>query len=222
MFRLKQILARMCNWRSESGFSLFETVIALGVASISVLGAVGLTLAIENHYRNSRSLANMHGESRIAIERMFKELSETSNKTVAYTWNAISFASARGADGEFQLRPYSYVLKSHRPSWQKAIIYYYLPDDDGVNKLYRAEIPKTNWASNYDDLDTPALEELNGEFVADNLMSMGFDYYPADSLAKAHVLNVFMDFGSFNHSEDPDELPWVHLTTRVPLMNRTR
>jgi hypothetical protein len=153
---------------------------------------------------------------------MFKELSETSNKTVAYTWNAISFASARGADGEFQLRPYSYVLKSHRPSWQKAIIYYYLPGEDGINKLYRVEIPRTNWASNYDDLDTPALEELNGEFIADNIMYMGFDYSPADSLAKAHVLNVYMDFGSFNHSEDPDELPWVHLTTRVPLMNRTR
>ena len=82
MSRLKQIIARMCYWRSESGFSLFETVIALGVASISVLGAFGLTLAIENHYRNSRSLANMHGESRIAIERMFKELSETSKDLI--------------------------------------------------------------------------------------------------------------------------------------------
>ncbi len=224
MYNLKRIYARICNRRSQSGFSILETVIALSVASISILGAYGLTLALEKNYRDSNELATMHGESRITMERMFKDLSETSNKTVSYTWNAISFASPRGANGEFCLKPYSSVLMSHRPSWQKAIIYYLIEQTDGGNKLYRAEVPKTDWASNYEELSEQALAQLNGEFIAADVLSMTFDYSPAVSLDKAHILKVSLDFGSelAGTAEGADELPLVHLTTRVPLMNRTR
>lgn len=223
MFHLRRIFARILSQRSRRGFTLFETVIALSVASISVLGAYGLTLLVEKHYRGSNALATMHGEARIAVERMFMDLSETSNETVAYTWNAISFASARGADGEFQLKPYSYILKSHRPAWQKAIIYYILEDEEGNGKLYRAEVSKTDWSSNYEDLDEPALADLDGEFVADNVISMWFDHYPADSLDKAHILGVNLEFGSQPSEEgEASKLPQIYLTTRVSLMNRTR
>lgn len=216
MFSPKRILKNICGQYNKAGFSMIESVIALSVATITVMGAYSLTIAIERQYKVSVVTSDMYSKSRIAIERIFKDISETSNETITITDNAISFASARDDNGDFMLREYNRVLKSHRPDWQKAIIYYIFDDGNG-RKLYRKEIPKTDWSANY---DPDQAIDSDGEVVARDIVSMNFDYSPADSLVRAHILQVSLIFSKTRDEIESGPLPGVTLTTRVPIMNR--
>lgn len=226
MFRLTQMFARIRNRCSQRGFTLMETVIALGVASISVIGAYSLALVIEKHYRSSSAVSDVYRQSRIAMERMFRDISETSNETITITYDpydAISFASARDENGDFQSETYG-ALNFSRPVWQKAIVYYTLPDNDGDKDLYRKEIPKTDWSTNYDPVEAM---DTDGEVIAGNLTYMYFDYYPADALAQAHVLSVSLGFLITRDEVKVGPVPGedqgiINLSTRVPIMNREK
>jgi prepilin-type N-terminal cleavage/methylation domain-containing protein len=169
--------------RSQRGFTMIETVMALVVASISVVGAYGLTLAIGKHYRSSAAVADIYRQSRIGMERLFRDISETSNKTITITYNAISFASARDANGDFQSESYGH-LNYARPVWQKAIVYCVSSE-----KLYRMEIPRTDWSTNHDP--TEAMDE-DGELIAGNVMCM--DFHPTEVTTQDHLLEVTLEF----------------------------
>ena len=212
---------------SQRGFTLLETVVALLAASISVMAAYGLILGVGKYHRSSARLADIHRDSRTTMERIFRDISETSNTTINITNDYISFASARDANGEFQLRPYSSVLKSHRPDWQKVIIYYLL--DSGERKdLYRKEVTKTNWSANYEPGN---LQALDGELIAQNVVYMYFGYYPAETLDKAHVLTASLGFLITRDKVEAGAIPGkyvgpgavaVELSTTIPIMNRER
>ncbi|MBM3211297.1 prepilin-type N-terminal cleavage/methylation domain-containing protein [Candidatus Poribacteria bacterium] len=202
----------------DNGFSLTELLIATVVASISIVGIFSLTTVMEKNYKASIKVSNMYDQSRIAMERMFKEISETSNDTITIQSNAISFASARDVNGNFIYKDYTWVLKSIRPSWQKAIVYY-LHGDSNKKKLYRKEITKTNWSTNF---NPNGVIDANGEVIAESVSSITFSIYPADTIQKAHSLQVNLVL-----SKSKDELgigipSSVNLNTRIPIMNRKR
>lgn len=216
--------------KGSRGFTLLETVLGISVALIGLLGAYGLTVVIGKHQRSSNSTAAIYRESRTAIERMFKEISETSDTTITIGDNAISFASARDENGDFQLRPYSGIFMSDRPDWQKAIIYYKL---ENSRRLIRTSVPKTNWSTNYEALESGQLQELSGRVMAKNIDSMSFEPVYTGPSARYSMLNATLQFSAVREGEqqetDPGEaviqvgagaIPEGVLSTRIPIMNR--
>ena len=218
------------------GYTLMEVMIAMTIAMISLLGAYALMLSIGRHYRDSSAMTDMYADSRIAVERLFRDLSETSNSTVVVRTtdirseeglrdDAISFASARGEDGTFQLGTYG-AFNFVRPIHQKAIIYYLLNDaGNGTGgyskKLYRKEIPKTDWDDNYDP--TWAMDE-NGEVIARNVDYMYFGLpYPAvdpEVTRQDHVLDVSIGFLRSLEEMEAGPARTVKVNTGIPMMNR--
>jgi Tfp pilus assembly protein PilV len=215
------LIKRLMNMEKlpyEKGLSLTELLIAIVIASISIIGVFSLTIATEKNYKTSIKVSNMYDQSRIAMERIFKEISETSNDTITIKNDAISFASARDSNGIFRFKEHNVVLKSERPSWQKAVVYY-LYSDSNKKKLYRKEITKTDWSTNY---DPSGVINANGEVIAESVISIVFSYYPADTIQKAHTLKVNLIL-SKNKEELGTGIPSsVVLNTRIPIMNRKR
>jgi hypothetical protein len=266
MFNLNKIFSKLRNKNSQDGYTLVETIVALTVATASLISAYGVTIAVENHLRGTAILGRKHAETRVTMERMFRDISETSNKEIVIGYQDdipfISFPSARvmkgqpydpddpEAPGGFHLRPFSYVLASHRPRWIKAVVYYIHPPyeppygkdfgNTDVPKLYRKEVPKTDWTSG--GYIPNSFQNLGGEVVAKYLRNMYFDYYPAETLAKARVLKVFLDFFVTRDEVKAGALPGelyemtfdmngktlvyqegtLSLNTRIPLMNRPK
>ncbi len=255
---------RMSKRTSDSdfpdGYALMEIMIAITVAMVSLLGAYALVLSIGRNYRDSSAMTDMYADSRIAVERLFRDLSETSNSTVMVRTtgirtedgirdDAISFASARDENGIFQLGTYG-SFNFVRPIHQKAIVYYLLHDTGeappdtppggppnggvtenpppaagvyGSKKLYRKEIPKTDWDTNYDPMW--AMDE-NGELIAQNVDYMYFALpYPVvdpEVTRQDHVLDVSIGF-----LKDVDEMEagparTVKINTGIPMMNRDK
>jgi hypothetical protein len=193
------------------------------MAAVSMLAVFGVVLSIENQYRNSNTVVDVYRDARIAIERMFREISETSNRTVTIIDDAISFASARDGDGVFHEESYGFLAYG-RPVWQKAVIYYVYTSYDPVSgrnipKLHRKEILKTNWSTNYDPVYAM---DANGEVVARNIMGMDLDYSPAETLAQAHVLNISLVFMKDQDGIKAQLTPGMTLNTTIPIMNRDR
>jgi type II secretory pathway pseudopilin PulG len=205
------------------GFTLVETVVALGVAAISVIGAYGLVIAIEKHYRSSAVVAEAQRQCRIAMERMFKDISETSNETITIAHDphvAISFASARDANGNFQSESYGH-LGYGRPVWQKAVVYYVYEDTNDAggshSNLYRKEIPKTNWSSNYNPIQAI---DANGEVIAENIAYVYFD--PTEITIQDHILNVYLELSLNQDKVEAGPIPEIRLNTGIPILNRQR
>jgi hypothetical protein len=154
---------------------------------------------------------------------MFREISETSNRTITIIDDAISFASARDGDGVFHEESYGFLAYG-RPVWQKAVVYYVYTSYDpiagkNIPNLHRKEIPKTNWSTNYDPVY--AMDE-DGEVVARNIMAIDLDYYPAETLAQAHVLNVSLTFMKDQDDVEAQLTPGMTLNTTIPIMNRDK
>jgi len=213
---LNRKLSSISRIHHKNGFSLVEGTIAVAIGLIIIMGIYSLLIVTGKYYKNSQSETRMYNDSRVAIERMFKDISETSSNTITIASNAISFASARDENGNFILKPYSNVLKSDRPDWQKAIVYYVLEGDKGKS-LYRKEIKKTNWSSNYDP--NQAID-ANGELIAQDVKTMNFDFSPADSIKRAHTLQVNLVFSKTKDEVGSDIVPKMNLSTRIPIMNR--
>ena len=218
MFRLRRFFAGIRNRFSERGFSLIETTIALGVASLSVIGAYSLTIAMERHYRESITLTSRYRLTRTALDQIVKDLSETSSKTIRIEYNAISFASARDENGEFQFETYG-SLGFGRPLWQKAIVYYVYD-----NNLYKKEISRTDWSDTYNPYDAMGSD---GRLIAENVISLYFDYYPAQSLEQAHTLNISVTFlkgadGQIDGGETAGNYDEITMRTGALIMNRQR
>lgn len=205
-------------WSREKGFSLIELFIAIAITSIAIIGAYGLVIATENYYKTSTKTSIMYDQSRIALERMYRDMSETSNQTIAIGSYAISFASPRDENGDFVYEDYTKILSTKRPSWQKAIVYYLYGSGD-ERKLYRKEIPKTDWSSNY---DPGQAIDGNGEIIAENAVSMSFSYYPAETLQQAHTIQVNLELTTSRNEIETGALPTVKLNTRIPFMNRRK
>ena len=234
MLHLIRTLAKMPGERKQDGLTIIEIMIALAIAAIALTGAYGLMLAAGKHYRSSVAMTDMYAYSRLAMERLFRDISETSNETVAVkTTNirsedglrddAISFASARDASGQFQLATYG-AFNFMRPVWQKAIIYYLLDDGSGNGKtLYRKVAAKYDWEINYDP--TQAMD-MEGEIIAWNVdyMYFGPPYPEVDPeiTRKDHVLEVSL--GLLKSQEDMKVGParTIELNTSVPMMNRDK
>ena len=238
MFYPIRMFVRTPDSYSRDGFVLMETMIAMTIALFSLFGAYALMLSIGRHYRDSTAMTDIYADSRIAVERLFRDLSETSNFTVMVRTtgvrseenlrdDAISFASARGEDGTFQLGPYG-AFNFVRPIYQKAIVYYLLDDagnGTGVysKTLYRKEILKTDWDTNYDP--TWAMDE-NGEVIARNVDYMYFGSpYPEvapEVTRQDHVLDVSIGFLRNLEQMEAGPERTMKVSTGIPMMNREK
>ena len=125
-------LVRKPGPNSRSGFTLMEAIVALSIGIIGLAGVSTLMLASGKHYRDANKMTDMYSYSRLAIDRLFRDISETSVSTIMVRTtevrsdeglrdDAISFASARDGSGEFQVGTYG-AFNFTRPSWQKAIV----------------------------------------------------------------------------------------------------
>jgi hypothetical protein len=237
MFHLTKPFAEIENPWSQRGTTLLEVTMAVAVTLIVIMGAYGLVLAVGNHQRSSAAVADMNDYCSIAMERLFREISETSNeRIVIVTTNvrgedgvredAISFASARDANGVFQTETYG-ALGFGRPVWQKAVVYCIreYTDNDGKHhkSLFRKEIPKTDWSSNYDPIqaiDSP------GEAIAENADYMYFGLpYPQSAPVigrQDHVLQVHLRFSRTREEMQAGPARSASLSTAIPIMNRKK
>jgi hypothetical protein len=149
----------------KSGFTPTEILVALSIGVLSL--TVGFML-LEMGYKyldHGMTLSAVQRDSRIAMERMFKDLQESKANTVTIGTGAksISFVSARNVSGVFQF------TTSGAPSWQKAVVYYW---DSNAKKLYRYEEAKTDWSSNYDP--DSAIGNANAQEVIPNVEALQF------------------------------------------------
>ncbi|MBD3181163.1 prepilin-type N-terminal cleavage/methylation domain-containing protein [Candidatus Poribacteria bacterium] len=210
----------------EEGLTLVEILISLVIMSISILGTYGILIAVQEQQSDKIDTIRMYDEARIALDRMYREISETSNRTVSAGTGCkgVSFASARNSNGVFQWETYG-SLNFSRPVWKKAVIYYvYKKSPQEPNKLclYRKTVNKTNWSGQNRHYNTCGAVGYNGEIVAEDVYDLTF--YPTDVTAQNHYIQVNLEM-KITPDEDEDEeaiQPGIKLSTVIPMMNRER
>lgn len=242
VYRIRKFMRTPCG-HAQSGFTIMEAAIAMTVALISLIAAYALVLAAGRHHRASAEMTDMYSYSRLAMERMVRDISETSNETVTVRTtyvnsldyvrdDAISFASARDEDGRFQLASYG-AFDFMRPVWQKAIVYYLLEDENNGNgengyskTLYRKEVFWDDWGADTGNYDPTLAMDTNGEVIAWNVDYMYFGTpYPEinpEITRKDHVLEVSLGFLKNQDEMGVGPARTIKLNTGAPMMNRDK
>ena len=233
---------KMPGRHGQEGLTVIEIVIAVSIAAVALTGAYGLMIAAGNHFRSSATATDMYASSRLTMDRIFRDISETSNETVkvvttnyesesGHRDDAISFASARDVNGEFQLGSYG-AFNFTRPVWQKAIVYYLLNDyeqsgtSEDVSRcknLYRKEVYTHNWEGG--NFDPTVVMDTEGEVITGNVEYMHFGTPIAadpEITRQDHVLEVSLGFLMKEKDTKAGARRTIELTTAVPMMNRQR
>ena len=84
------------NWNFRQGFTLLEMVISIGIFSVLVTAAIGITIGVSNAYLKSANVQATQDNIRFSVELMTKELRTGSQ----YALSA-SCASRRGEEISF-------------------------------------------------------------------------------------------------------------------------
>lgn len=137
--------------RRDKGFTLIEMLLTM---TLSLIGIASVTTTLILGYRYfylGNDITQIQQRAGIALEKMVKELRETSMDRIEpnpdsinseeNSSNIISFASARDENNNFL------TDAEGMPDWTKAIVYFI---DTDSNVLYRYKESKDNWDANYD------------------------------------------------------------------------
>ena len=120
----------------SAGLSLIEVVIASLIVSISVMGSYTLFAGIKDSSVGNSTVMQTQQEARIAVERMARELRESStdrmwtHEDIDFYEPMIIFLTPRDEDRTFV------VDESGDPDWQRAVLYRL---DIYLNRVYRYE-----------------------------------------------------------------------------------
>ncbi len=123
MFCPTRKYAGTLNSYLSDGFSLTETMVALTVGVICIFGAFALIAAVEKHYSASVAVTDMYDCSRLAMGKLFRDISETSNTTIT-----VQTTEIRSEDGSFRtalcstshiasMRKMSLIIKGQRSTF---------------------------------------------------------------------------------------------------------
>lgn len=121
--------------RDSKGISLLEVMIAMAIGLIGVMGGYALLTSMNSTRVENTAVVVAQGEARNILERMTRELRESSPEVVwprydtngtEYRW--VYFYTPRNADREFM------ISDEGEPEWQRGIQYWL---DEGSKILYR-------------------------------------------------------------------------------------
>ncbi len=127
-------------YKTTSGYTLIEVLIALSLSSIGFIGGLMLYRSGHRVLNISRATAEIEQGSRKALETMIQELQETTIDSVDVSVpQAISFASAWNS-GTFASNI------DWTPDWKQAVVYFL---DTSTNTLCRYVAPKDDWSTGF-------------------------------------------------------------------------
>lgn len=121
--------------KSSKGISLMEVMIAMAIGLIGAMGGYALLISMNSTRTENTAVVVAQGEARNILERMTRELRESSPEVVwpqfdtngtEYNW--VYFLTPRNADREF------IINTEGEPEWQWGIRYW-LNEDSNI--LYR-------------------------------------------------------------------------------------
>lgn len=143
--------------KSSKGISLMEVMIAMAIGLIGAMGGYALLTSMNSTRTENMAVVEAQGEARNILERMTRELRESSPEVVwpqfdtngtEYNW--VYFLTPRNADREF------IINTEGEPEWQRGI-QYWLNEDSNI--LYRFQFylnfdPDTDDWSNWLQVET--------------------------------------------------------------------
>ena len=121
--------------KSSKGISLMEVMIAMAIGLIGAMGGYAILASMDSTRVENTAVVVAQGEARNILERMTRELRESSPEVVwprydtngaEYNW--VYFLTPRNADREF------IINTEGEPEWQRGIQYWLNKDS---NTLYR-------------------------------------------------------------------------------------
>ncbi len=153
--------------RSSKGISLMEVMIAMAIGLIGVMGGYALLTSMNSTRVENTAVVVAQGEARNILERMTRELRESSPEAVwpryntngeKYNW--VYFWTPRNADREFMINT------EGEPEWQRGIQYWL---NWNSNTLYRRRFYLT-----FDPYTNDWSDWFNFEMVSENVEEMTF------------------------------------------------
>jgi len=146
----------------NEGVTLVEMLIAVGAIFIASMGAYALYINVHGSQAEGIAATQAQQEARVIIERIAREVRESSSEVIWLgnngTSNHIAFFTPRDYDRQFM------VDDQGEPAWQSAIAYVL---NRSTNELYRHKLYLTNNPNiEYDSYDSM--------LVARNVEDMSF------------------------------------------------
>ena len=153
--------------RSSKGISLMEVMIAIAIGLIGAMGGYALLTSMNSTRVENTAVIVAQGEARNILERMTRELRESSPEVVwpryntngeKYNW--VYFLTPRNADREFMINT------EGEPEWQRGIQYWL---NWNSNTLYRYRFYLT-----FDPYTNDWSDWFNFEMVSENVEELTF------------------------------------------------
>jgi len=135
--------------KSSKGISLIEVIIATAIGLVGAMGGYSVLTSMNSTRVENTAVVEAQGEARNIMERMTRELRESSPEVVwprytdypDYDIEHVYFFTPRNADREF-------IINSEgEPEWQRAVAYWLNIE---TNSLYRFQYYLT-WEPDLDD-----------------------------------------------------------------------
>jgi len=123
---------RICITRDTKGITLIESMIVIAVGLIGVLGSYALLLNVKGTAAASADLIEAQQEARYVVERIARELRESSpnavgpNSMLYEDSYQITFDTPRDSNRKF------IVGSEGEPEWQRTISYMWMPNSFSV------------------------------------------------------------------------------------------
>jgi prepilin-type N-terminal cleavage/methylation domain-containing protein len=115
----------------RSGFTLLEMLIVCSMVGLLITVLFAIFFQGASAWRLSDARSDLEGEAALILHRLTLEAQQSSRASLSTAGEAVSFASARDAGGDFQNTPQG------DPLWQEVVVYYRHPE----GTLRRRELP---------------------------------------------------------------------------------
>ena len=156
---VKTMSRRTYRMRASKGISLVEMTISIFIVSIAVMGADSLFIAVTNTSAGNSEMVQVQQEARYAMEKMARELRESSADRVwtgtdlSSSESMVVFLTPRNGEKTFA------VDESGGPEWRKAVLYRLDILSSSLHR-YQSTEPDMLSALAAEDVDTYSVDKV--------------------------------------------------------------